>query len=325
MEELEQYMNEDLDEETRDRIAARLAQDPDLAVELLLLEGLSQWRYQEIVGRAAATRHGMRAATRRLFAIRSIAAAATLLIAGSVFFFKKNQPDPGAAVAHAPTSIPAPDNPRPLAADVTPSPAPPEPSQPKTIPKTIPKTTPKTAPQAPTLAQKPAPTPEKTPEQRRPRQTAEAPAESVPTRGKAPQTDSPSLLPLVGAGAYPPEGWQPGGRWSDPHEWIRDGNPARAYGALSRLERKQPSNDTLLLMKAYCLIELGEGRKAMEYLKRIDTKTESMQAVVEWYRGLSMAADGKRPELEALLQNIAKQPRHPYRQAAQSALDQLRQ
>ena len=42
MEELNKYINGDLDEETRRSFEARLDQDPNLRAELLLREGLSQ-------------------------------------------------------------------------------------------------------------------------------------------------------------------------------------------------------------------------------------------------------------------------------------------
>lgn len=317
MEELDKYINGDLDEETGRNFEARLDQDPDLQAELLLREGLSQWRYQEIARRAAATRSGMRVTARRSYLLRSAVAALALLVAAMLFFKKNTDTD---RLTTSPEPV---ENPLPIAPP-TESPDPPPPSVEAAESNPAPKrqTTPRPAP--PAIAQNPAPTSGPTPTQPQRETIPDSPPESLPTRGDAPPPTSSSLLPLVRNGAYPPAAWRPDGRLAAAHEWMLERNYARAYSALQRLERSQPANDTLLLMKAYCLIELGEGQEARASMARISAQNQSLQAILEWYRALTLATESRRAELEALLQQIAGQVQHPYQSAAQSALDALR-
>ena len=264
----------------------------------------------------------MRVTARRMYMIRSAAAALTLLVA-AVLFLKKNTDTDYLTTSPEPVENPLPITPK----IESPDPALPSVEAAESNPAPKRQTTPRPAP--PAIAQNPAPTPDPaptsgpTPTQPRRETTPDTPPESLPTRGDAPPPTSKSLLPLVRNGAYPPAAWRPDGRLAAAHEWMLERNYARAYSALQRLERSQPANDTLLLMKAYCLVELGEGQEARASMARISAPNQSLQAVLEWYRALTLATESRRAELEALLQQIAGQIQHPYRSAAQSALDAL--
>jgi tetratricopeptide (TPR) repeat protein len=93
---------------------------------------------------------------------------------------------------------------------------------------------------------------------------------------------------------------------------------------LQRLERKLPENDTLRLLKGYCLMEMGEGAEALIYFEKLKGKKPDWELTLEWYRGLSSLLTGDKEQAMAIFSKIAAEPRHPYREQSKKAIQVLK-
>ncbi len=83
------------------------------------------------------------------------------------------------------------------------------------------------------------------------------------------------------------------------------------------------ANDTLLYLKAYCLLEMGEGQEALFYFSRMRFPDPAWIPQLTWYRGLALLLADKRSEAIALFNVIAANAGHPYRRQARKALKLL--
>jgi hypothetical protein len=83
------------------------------------------------------------------------------------------------------------------------------------------------------------------------------------------------------------------------------------------------ANDTILYLKAYCLLEMGEGQEAMFNFSRMRFPDPAWIPQLTWYRALALLQANKRSEALALFNTIAANPGHPYRKQARKALKLL--
>ncbi len=97
----------------------------------------------------------------------------------------------------------------------------------------------------------------------------------------------------------------------------------QAYIRLQQLERKISPNDSLNFLKAYCLLEMGEGAEANRYWAQQQQAPKNWEASIEWYRGLSFLLSGDRSQAVLIFEKIAGDAAHPYAQASQKALKRL--
>jgi tetratricopeptide (TPR) repeat protein len=95
-------------------------------------------------------------------------------------------------------------------------------------------------------------------------------------------------------------------------QFLRTRDFSTAYVQLQRLERKIPENDTLRLLKGYCLMEMGEGAEALTYFEKIKGKQPSWEATLQWNQGLSLLLTGDKEKALKAFRAMAAQPRHPY-------------
>ncbi len=79
------------------------------------------------------------------------------------------------------------------------------------------------------------------------------------------------------------------------------------------------ANDTLLYLKAYCLLEMGEGQEAMFYFSRMRFPDPAWIPQLTWYRALVLLQADKRKEALVLFKQIAEEQGHPYRRQARKA------
>ena len=97
-----------------------------------------------------------------------------------------------------------------------------------------------------------------------------------------------------------------------------------AYVRLQRLERNQPANDTLRLMKGYCLLEMGEGAEALASLEGLETQHPDWNPQLEWLRGLALVLSGEKEKAVAQFRSIVSQTKHPYRLQSERAIELLK-
>lgn len=151
---------------------------------------------------------------------------------------------------------------------------------------------------------------------------------------------------------YPPFGLKINGTYRSADQLLQQRNFSAAYLALEEIEHvqidslshriarenqklleKDPTaspvaampmaNDTLLYLKAYCLLEMGEGQEAIFYFSRMRFPDPAWIPQLTWYRALALLQADKRKEALVLFKQIAEEQGHPYRRQARKALKLL--
>ncbi len=82
--------------------------------------------------------------------------------------------------------------------------------------------------------------------------------------------------------------------------------------------------DTLLYLKGYCVLEMGEGEEALYYFNRLNGADPAWLPQLTWYRALALLLADNRSEALTLFQQMAVERGHPYRRQADKALKLLR-
>lgn len=128
-----------------------------------------------------------------------------------------------------------------------------------------------------------------------------------------------ALLDAVWYMDFPPKGTGFPGPLDAAFDLLKKREFTQAYPRLQLLERKMPDSDSLFFLKAYCLLEMGEGRESLTYFDKIKTAPPGWQGHVEWYRGLAHLLADDRATAAAIFQKIKGQPGHPFHQAGEKA------
>lgn len=105
---------------------------------------------------------------------------------------------------------------------------------------------------------------------------------------------------------------------------LKDRNFNKAYVRLQRMERKTGANDTLQLLKGYCLLEMGEGKEALLNFENLSVEHPQWKPYLDWYQGLSCLLIGEKEAAEKILVEIEKQKNHAFQKQAQKALLRLK-
>lgn len=255
--------------------------------------GLLVLHIQEKVKAAAAER----AALRRKRIWRWILTAAVLVaVAGAALLFWRTPPPTA-----LPSSAPAPETTPPT-----------EETKPQ-------------LPTAPPAGQKNAPPPgpiaQVRPDERLPNPRYAAPEVMMrgdDTTGTA--DDKQTLLNQLWYTNYPLDGLIAEGIFSTADQLLRTRDFPAAYINLQRLERQLPQNDTLRYLKAYCLMEMGQGKEALSYFDALQGHLSAWDAQLAWYRGLSLLQSGQKEAALSTFKQIANRGRPPYRTYAAKAI-----
>lgn len=85
-----------------------------------------------------------------------------------------------------------------------------------------------------------------------------------------------------------------------------------------------PENDTLRLLKGYCLMELGEGSEALTYFEKLESRQPVWRLRLQWYRGLSQLLAGDQDQAIRTFRSIASTPGHPYLEQSKKAIQVLK-
>ncbi len=123
---------------------------------------------------------------------------------------------------------------------------------------------------------------------------------------------------------FPPQNTRFEGSFSAPARLLAARDFPAAFVALETLELQQPNNDTLRLLKAYCLLEMGEGREALRYFDQLKGPQPGWDAYVEWHRTLGLLLSGEREKALPKLRKMADKPGHAFRQQSLRALKILK-
>lgn len=94
-----------------------------------------------------------------------------------------------------------------------------------------------------------------------------------------------------------------------------------AFVQLETLEGALPENDTLRLLKGYCLLEMGEGSDALRYFDQLEIKQQGWKTWLEWHRGLALLLSGDTKKAIPEFRKIAGSFNHPFRRQGQKALE----
>lgn len=293
MEELDKYLSGQMSDEERRAFDRRLAEQPDLQAELLVREGLQQWRLQQRVAEATQLRkHSERRARRQRIAWGAAAIAGVL--GALAWWYFQVQASSNPAQPPAP-GLETPAGTRPSA-----------PAEERYTP---------THSSSPAIAEGPA------------RQDTPGdlfPPEPVVRGQNEVPADRRALLDELWQTVYPPVGWTLSESLAVADSLLRQRSFAQAYVRLQRLEMQVPANDTLRLMKGYCLLEMREGAEALSYWNSLESRQPDWAAFLQWHRSLALLLTGEQAAAVKEFRAIAAQSGHPFAPQAQKALEAMR-
>lgn len=93
-----------------------------------------------------------------------------------------------------------------------------------------------------------------------------------------------------------------------------------AYVRLKTLERQLPDNDTLQMMKGYCLLEMGQGQEALYYFNELESAHPDWKDYLDWHRGLACLIMKDKQQAVQWMNKVVSEEDHLYIRQAQRAL-----
>ncbi len=240
------------------------------------------------------------------FPIGGIVVGLLLLAIAGYYLFQNNSPSPAKENTPKPTA--------PVLEEKTPAPVDIAPAQ-EHVPTDTPTNT-------------PSPTQERIKVDRPMAEVTPLPAPRYPApklRGKTQDNQAwKALMDKIWYTEYPPAGISfAGPTFGKIDKLLATRDFPKAYVRLQLLERKLPENDSLLFLKGYCLLELGEGAEALLYFQKINKNNSPWTAILTWYSNLALLQTGERRKATAGFTQIAQTTGHQFRSQAQKALQLL--
>lgn len=291
MEAFDKYLSGQLSDEERRSFEKKLAEQPELQAELMLREGMQQLKLRQKMAAAVQLRKTYKRSARQQRIAWGSLVIAGLLGALAWWHFQT-------ATSSTPEQSPVPSIEIPTDRPSTQPPAPPTP-----------------APSShPAIAEGPT----------RPNDSGDPFSPTPAVRGeKDASVDQQALLDELWHTAYPPANWQPGETLTAADTLLRRGSFAQAYVRLQRLEMRVSANDTLRLMKGYCLLEMREGAEAINYWENLEVRQPNWTAFLQWHRGLALLLKGERAAAIQIFRSIGADTSHPFATQARKALEVL--
>jgi tetratricopeptide (TPR) repeat protein len=123
---------------------------------------------------------------------------------------------------------------------------------------------------------------------------------------------------------FPPQNTSFNAPFSEVTQLLTARDFTNAFVELETREQQQSKNDTLRLLKGYCLLEMGEGAEALRYFDQLEVRQPQWNAYLEWHRALSLLAIGEPKKALPALRKIAGAPGHPFQKQGLLALDVLK-
>jgi Tetratricopeptide repeat len=123
---------------------------------------------------------------------------------------------------------------------------------------------------------------------------------------------------------FPPQNTRFNAPFSDVAQLLTARDFPNAFVELETLELQNPANDTLRLLKAYCLLEMGEGAEALRYFDQLGDRATQWNAYLQWHRALGLLAIGEPKKALPELRKMADTPKHPFQKQSLRALEVLK-
>ena len=279
-----------------------------------VLDGLNALRLQTKVQQVAALRRNRRrTAWRRIFGLLSLL---LLLVVGVLYFWPKKDSSPPEIESFSstvePTTPPQEQETSPTQEEEVQQEEPPAEQQPARQPA-----------ERNQRSQQPEPPPQREMPiaQATPLPDPSFPAPSTFLRGQGDATNATAKerLDQLWYTDYPLRGLTPGEDYTRVDEALKARNFTQAFIRLQRTERRLAPNDTLNYLKAYTLLEMGEGAEAARLLAELNDPVASWTQQRDWYQALALLMAGEEGQAQNLIRNIAKNSQHAYQQHAQKA------
>lgn len=138
-------------------------------------------------------------------------------------------------------------------------------------------------------------------------------------RGEA-ATEMKKWLGQIWFAQYPFPGMKPSEVFGEADALLKGREYEKAYSKLQRLERQVPDNDTLRILKGYCLMYLGEGAEALRYFDGVEEQPLPVRQLLEWYRGQCLLLSGDKAGALAAFKAMADSPGHGYQRQGRNAV-----
>ncbi len=123
---------------------------------------------------------------------------------------------------------------------------------------------------------------------------------------------------------FPPAGT----RFASPFDEVGQLLQSRAFPKaslqLELLKRTKADNDTLRYLMGYCLLEMGQGKSALEYLEPTADDNAAWSEYRQWYQALSLLSSGEKEEAKKMLETIQNTPKHHFQRQSAKALELLK-
>jgi tetratricopeptide (TPR) repeat protein len=123
---------------------------------------------------------------------------------------------------------------------------------------------------------------------------------------------------------FPPQNTRFNAPFSEVAQLLAARDFPNAFVELEILEQQQAQNDTLRLLKAYCLLEMGEGAEALRYYDQLEGREPQWNAYLEWHRTLGLLATGEPKKALPKFRKMANTPGHPFQKQSLRALEVLK-
>lgn len=279
-----------------------------------VLDGLNTLRLQNKVQQVAALRANRRRnAWRRIFGLLSLL---LLLVVGVLYFWPKRDSSPPEIESFSstvdPTTPPQQQETLPTQEEEIQQEEPPAEQQPARQPAEQNQRS--QQPEPPT--QREMPIAQATP---LPDPSFPAPSTFLRGQGDAPDATAKERLDQLWYTDYPLRGLTPGEDYASVDEALQERNFTQAFIRLQRAERRLAPNDTLNYLKAYTLLEMGEGAEAARLLSALNNPAASWTQQSDWYRALALLMAGEEAQAQDLINTIASKSQHIYQQHAKKA------
>ncbi|MBV6441753.1 MAG: hypothetical protein DYG98_15715 [Haliscomenobacteraceae bacterium CHB4] len=144
-------------------------------------------------------------------------------------------------------------------------------------------------------------------------------------RGGGPQdTVLATLLDQIWYMDFPPAGARFAPPFDEAGQLLQQRDFSKAYLRLELLERTKTDNDTLRFLKGYCLLEMGQGGQAVDYLEQTADDKPTWSEYRQWYRALGLLLSGDGDEAKKVLEMIRNAPKHHFQRQSAKALELLK-
>jgi hypothetical protein len=314
---IEAYLDGTLNQEEKKAFEKAMKQDADLANEVAMMRQLT--KDLKTIGLREEVRAALATPSPGRFSYKWISIPVVLLLVVLYFLFFKKTPTNNSTNSEPSDTIQPtilPDNEEDKSTPTL---------EIETPIKEVPPTPELEAPKKP-IKEKPQDKLEQPIAEATPSQTLPPPVFPAPNiRGQQQNEEAQNaLLNAIWYTQYPPKNIQFAPTFEKVDQLIKDRDFSKAYIRLQFLERKMPNNDSLQYLKAYCLLEMGEGREALRNFENIEADSFKEAAEVEWYKGIAFLMTNNKDQALAIFEKISNDNNHPFQQQALKALNLIK-